>query len=683
VPKNDAHDLSPGQGGHVARPFPALRYMNASAQIDAFPAAVLAPSDALAAARPRVETFFAASEHRVFARANRFFLWLLPSQWIAAILLAVWVSPRLAVATGPLFAAIAGGCFALPALALIRRFPHDLLTRCVVALAQAGFSALFVQLTGGRVETHFHIFCALAFLALYRDWRVLPVATGAVAFHHLALALWWPSAVYGAPFVSAWRTVEFASWLLVENAALLLLCLTSRREMHETARREDEHQQLLEQLERRVRDRTRELETEMQARSHTAQVLLENEQQHRHLVATVPIGIFETTRSGKVNFANPHLLSLIGLPTGFDPTIINLGDGRIFPLADRERFWNRLENEREIRGFAATLRHFDGSAFEVVINARLKPTPPDAEIIAEGTIEDVTSRKRAARELEGLHNQLVVASRQAGMAEVATGVLHNVGNVLTSVNLIVHDVQDRLKTTRLTHLRRVVEILEREQPRLAEFLTADGAGRQLPDFLKKLDEHLVSENRQLLTDVEGLVRHFEHIREIIVTQQGSAQLFGLIETLAPSQLFEDALRLNAESMERHGIALERLFEPTAAVKADRHKVLQILVNLIKNAKDALQVVKPGERLIRVRVTHVSDSVVALSVQDNGNGILTADLKRIFQHGFTTKQSGHGFGLHSSVLGAREMGGDLVAVSAGAGQGSTFTLTLPAAKSPAP
>jgi len=165
-----------------------------------------------------------------------------------------------------------------------------------------------------------------------------------------------------------------------------------------------------------------------------------------------------------------------------------------------------------------------------------------------------------------------------------------------------------------------------------------------------------------------------------VTQQGSAQLFGVLETLAPAQLFEDALRLNAESLERHGISLERVFDAVGQVKADRHKVLQILVNLLKNAKDALQAVKPGERMIRVRVTPVAGDLVCLAVEDNGPGILRENLTRIFQHGFTTKPSGHGFGLHSSVLAAREMGGDLVAHSAGLGLGSTFQLTLPHVRS---
>ncbi|HTO04100.1 MAG TPA: ATP-binding protein, partial [Opitutus sp.] len=596
---------------------------------------------------PRVRDLFTTYEQQVFARTHRLFLWLLPAQWIFALVIAAWWSPRGAAGSSPLTVAMGvGALLTLPAFAAIRWMPHHLGTRITVTLAQLGFSALLILLTGGRVETHFHIFGSMAFLALYRDWRVLPVATATIFIHHFVLGYFWPASIYCEPTASVWRSVEHAGWVLFENAVLFGACLISRREMAQFCHREDELRTLHGELELRVVERTRDLEAEMQARERTAAELQRNEEQHRNLIANVPIGIFKTTRSGKVIFANPYLLGLIGLPAEFDSMALSLADGQIFALADRNRLWTRLEQEKEVRGFAATFKRFDGSSFEVVINAQLKETPPGADLVCEGTLEDVTVRKRAECDLDTLHSQLVIASRQAGMAEVAAGVLHNVGNVLTSVNLIVHDVQDRLKTTRLSHLRRVVEILQREQPRLVEFLSADSSGRQLPDFLAKLDDHLTSENRQLLSDVEGLVRHFEHIREIIVTQQGSAQLFGVLETLTPTQLFEDALRLNAESLDRHGISLERVFEPTGHVQADRHKVLQILVNLLKNAKDALQAVKPGERVIRVRVAPASDTTVQLAVEDNGPGILEVNLTRIFQHGFTTKPTGHGFGLHS-------------------------------------
>lgn len=657
--------------------------MSSLAQADAVAALPPVTPPVLPAGLTRIDTLRTSYERQIFARANRVFFWLLPLQWALAVTAGVWASSSAGSAMPIVVALAVGAMLALPALASMRWLPDEFATRAAVALAEAGFAALLIHLTAGKAEAHFQFFGALAVLALYRDCRVLLIATGALVSHHVVLALWWPAALYGQENAAVWRMAEYAGWLLFATAGLYGLCRLSRREMTEICQRQDQHQQLLEELDQRVRDRTRDLEAEMRERERTAVELRRNEQHHRELVATVPIGIFETTRTGAVRFANPHLLSLIGLPSHFDPTVLSLSDGRIFPVVDRERLWYRLENEREVRGFAASLRHFDGSIFEVIINARLKATPPGEELVCEGTLEDVTVRKRAGRELDTLHGQLVIASRQAGMAEVATGVLHNVGNVLTSVNLIVHDVQDRLKTTRLIHLRRVVEVLQREQPRLAEFLTTDSAGRQLPEFLAKLDHHLTTENQQLLTDVEGLVRHFEHIREIIVTQQGAAQLFGVTETLAPAQLFEDALRLNAESLERHGISLERVFEPVASIMADRHRVLQILVNLLKNAKDALQVVKPGERLIRVKVSRVDEKLVALTVQDNGPGIAPANLTRIFQHGFTTKSSGHGFGLHSAVLAARDMGGDLTATSAGPGLGSTFVLTLPVTRASTP
>ncbi len=655
--------------------------MNGAAQTSGIADFSAAP-EADRTAAPRLDRLLAAYSREVIGRTNRLFVWLLLAQWAIAMGAGAWSARESGTVAPLVVAGVAGGLLSLPALGLMRWLPAEFVTRGAVALAQAGFAALLIHLSGGRVEAHFQIFATLAFLALYRDWRLLPIATAGVLVHHLVLGLSSPGALYGETDTTLWRIAEHGGWLLAENVVLIWSCVISRREMREICQRQDQHEQLLEQLEQRVHERTRALETEMKERERTARELQRNEQRHRELVARLPIGIFETTRSGEVRFANPYLVSLIGLPTNFDPTAISLADGRIFPVHDRERLWHRLENEREVRGFAATFRHFDGSEFEVVINARLKSTPPGEEVMCEGTVEDVTSRKRAERDLHALNSQLVLASRQAGMAEVATGVLHNVGNVLTSVNLIVHDVQDRLKTTRLTHLRRVVDVLEREKSRLGEFFSQDGAGKQLPDFLAKLDEHLTAENKQLLNDVGGLVRHFEHIREIIVTQQGSAQLFGVIETLAPAQLFEDALRLNAESLERHGISLERVFEPVGSVKADRHKVLQILVNLLKNAKDALQVVKPGERTIRVLVSRVNEKTVTLSVQDNGPGIPPANLTRIFQHGFTTKPTGHGFGLHSSVLAAREMGGDLTAKSDGPGKGSIFILSLPTATVPA-
>jgi PAS domain S-box-containing protein len=482
--------------------------------------------------------------------------------------------------------------------------------------------------------------------------------------------------VYGVPYATVWRTFEHALWVVFEDAVLVWACFVSRREMLEICRRQDQNQQLLDELEQRVHDRTAALENEMSARERTAIALGRSEERYRALVANAPIGIFTSTRSGEVKFANPYLLKLLGLPLDTDVTQLDMSDGRMFPIAERQRFWTRLETEQEVRGFETTYTLHDGRKIDVVINARLKSGSRDTPALCEGTLEDVTAQKDAKRDLEAVNQQLVVASRQAGMADVATGVLHNVGNVLTSVNITISELLDRLKKSRLTILQKLVETLQRERPRLATFLTEDAAGRQLPDFLGKINTHLAEENKLLRADAESLVRHFSHIREIIVTQQNAAKLFGVAENLSAIQLVEDALKLSADALGRHGIALQREFTDKAQVKADRHKVLQILVNLIKNSKDSVLAANIADPTITVRILPPERGFAGLVVHDNGLGISQENLARIFQHGFTTKKDGHGFGLHSCVLAAREMHGDLAVGSEGPGRGATFTLLLP-------
>jgi PAS domain S-box-containing protein len=656
--------------------------MNIATSFDPLPVS-LQSAPPMPARRQTVDQLFHTYEQKVFAQTNRLFWWLLVSQWIFAVFLAAVWSPRTWAGTQSsihphLIAAIGlGGMLVSLPLWLMHWLPYHAVTRHAVSVAQVSFSALLIHLTGGRIETHFHVFGSLAFLFLYRDWRVIMTATLVVALDHLFRGLWYPESVYGVPFATILRTAEHAAWVIFEDIVLVWACFVSRREMWEICQRQDAHQQLFDGLEQRVRDRTGALQAEVTEHQRTARELTRSEERYRTLIANLPIGVFKSTREGQVRLANPYLLNLLGLPADQDLTNMNLADGRIFASEERARIWSRLEAENEVRGFEATFRKADGTAIDVVINARRHDGAGEAPS-CEGTLEDVTERKRAAREMEILNQQLVTASRQAGMADVATGVLHNVGNVLTSVNITVRDVLDRLRSSRLSHLHSVAEIFQREQSRLASYLTDDPTGRRLPGFLIKLDANLSEENQRLRTDVESLVEHFEHIREIIVTQQSSARLFGVNENVAPAQLFEDALKLIADSLDRHGLTLERCFAAAPSVKADRHKVLQILVNLLKNAKDSLlgSGVRGGR--ITVRVAPDGDRHVSLAVEDTGPGIAPANLVKIFQHGFTTKKDGHGFGLHSAVLAAREMGGDLRVASEGPGHGAVFTLTLPLA-----
>lgn len=295
----------------------------------------------------------------------------------------------------------------------------------------------------------------------------------------------------------------------------------------------------------------------------------------------------------------------------------------------------------------------------------------------EELIHEIDERKRAQAEVQALHNQLLDTSRRAGMAEVATGVLHNVGNVLNSVNVSANLLRDQLRESKVAGLTKAAEMMSAQGEALGRFMQEDAKGRQLPAYLGKLADHLMSQQRSMNEELARLTSNLEHIKEIVQLQQSYGKSIGVVQQLRPQDVMEEALRLNAAALQRHTIELERHFSELPEMPIDRHKVLQILVNLIANAKQAIDEFKPSRRLITVRVDLAHKAGLRFVVQDNGIGIPAENIKRIFSHGFTTKKEGHGFGLHSCANAAKEMKGTLTVSSPGIGQGATFTLTLPA------
>ena len=280
----------------------------------------------------------------------------------------------------------------------------------------------------------------------------------------------------------------------------------------------------------------------------------------------------------------------------------------------------------------------------------------------------------AETEMARLNRELVDASRQAGMAEVATGVLHNVGNVLNSVNVSAALVVEQLRKSKTASLVKAVELLRAHKADVGEFLANDPKGRQLPAFFEALSEQLTREQAVLTQETQVLQQNIEHIKQIVAMQQSYAKVSGARESLAPHELVEDALRMESAGLTRHQIEVVRQFDSVPRVLVDRHVVLQILINLVRNARQALDHRTPGRRLT-LRIAR-GGGCVQVEVGDNGAGIAPENLTRIFRHGFTTKQSGHGFGLHSGANAAKEMGGSLNVRSDGPGTGATFILELP-------
>jgi signal transduction histidine kinase len=294
-----------------------------------------------------------------------------------------------------------------------------------------------------------------------------------------------------------------------------------------------------------------------------------------------------------------------------------------------------------------------------------------------GISKDITSIKEAEAKLEELHKELLATSREAGMAEVATSVLHNVGNVLTSVNVASACVAKSLRESQVTSLSRVVGLLNEHEADLGNFVTNDPKGKLVITFLGQLAERLTQDQTVVLKELEDLEKNISHIKEIVSLQQSCAKVSGDAEELKVTELVEDALRINANGISRRDIRIIKEFEPVPCVAVEKHKALQILVNLVRNATQACDESGREGKQLTLRVALGAERV-RITVQDNGVGISSENLSRIFRRGFTTKKDGHGFGLYSGVVTANEMGGALLVNSDGPGLGASFTLELPVA-----
>ena len=326
-------------------------------------------------------------------------------------------------------------------------------------------------------------------------------------------------------------------------------------------------------------------------------------------------------------------------------------------------------------------RHRNGSYVWILSRGAALRDGGGKPIRFAGSHTDITDHMKAEKEMEQLNRQLRDASREAGMAEVATGVLHNVGNVLNSVNVSANLITEQVRNSKTTSLARAVQLLREHKDDVGQFLTLDPKGQQLPAFFEALSEHLTREQSALTKELQGLQTNIEHIKQIVAMQQSYAKVSGALDPVAPEELVEDAVRMTSGALARHQIELVRDYGVVPAVLVDRHKVLQILVNLVGNAKHALDARAEGRRLT-FRIVRGEGSHVRVEVMDNGMGIPKENLTRIFNHGFTTKKTGHGFGLHSGANAARELGGSLTVHSDGPGHGATFILELPAIKNAA-
>lgn len=305
-------------------------------------------------------------------------------------------------------------------------------------------------------------------------------------------------------------------------------------------------------------------------------------------------------------------------------------------------------------------------------NKRLKITQDELKNLNQHLEDKVNER---TKELKVVQDKLVKTARAAGMAEIAINVLHNIGNVINSVNVANQDNYAMLKRSRISGITKTSELIEQHRTNMGQFINNDPKGKKLPELLKKLGIALNKEHQALLENSKRMNQSIGVIGNIIATQQKLAKSSLYIEKLDFQSIINEILDIQKNSFESHSIQVITHFKEVPPLSADQAKLHQILTNLIVNAKHALLGNSKDNRILDIKL-FADLKFFIFTIKDNGSGILKESITDIFQHGFTTKSNGHGFGLHSCANLIEEMGGKINAQSDGLGKGASFIVKLP-------
>ena len=467
--------------------------------------------------------------------------------------------------------------------------------------------------------------------------------------------------------VSLWAAQEkltsnrFRFALFVSTVLLIVYCGVKMSQVQRMMRQLAESNAM---LDHRVASRTREL----QAKTDEAEQLA--------LVARyTDNAVIISDDQGRIQWANEGFTRITGYTLS---EAIGLSPGELLqgPETSRETVRRMRDAIAAREGFDVEIinYHKNGTPYWLAIEVRpiVDQTGNVVKFIAIES--DITARKDAQSERDEMQAEMLAISRQAGMAEVATGVLHNVGNVLNSVNVSANIAVERLKSSRVGTLAKASSVIS-EQPDLADFFSSDPHGKSFPRLLQELATNLSSERDAQLNELHSLVENIDHIKEIVSMQQEFAKAHGTTELVDMVKLFEEALRIDNAAFARHKVEVVRQFNELPPILTEKHSVMQILLNLLKNAKQSVNEFGGDDKVLTLTLD-AGDDDISIQVRDNGVGINAQNLSKVFTHGFTTKSTGHGFGLHSCALAAQKLGGSLSVHSDGSGHGATFTLRLP-------
>jgi PAS domain S-box-containing protein len=553
---------------------------------------------------------------------------LMMLQWLAAIVVSCVLTPRTWNGTESRLhphvwlSIFFGGALAALPVYLAWKLPGRALTRHVIALAQMMFSSLLIHVSNGRIETHFHVFGSLAFLAFYRDWTVLVPATLLIAADHIVRGIFWPASVFGLSTPEPWRWAEHAAWVIYEDIFLTMACHYGVREMWAGAQRTAE----LERINREMQEQT----AELQAAYGSKQAI----------VTTALDAVISMNARGEIIGWNPQAETVFGWSAG--EVLGKILADTIIPAEYRQSHQSGL-NRYLTTGESRTLNqrieiialHRDGSEFPVELAISPIRTGETVEFCA--FIRDITVRVQSAEALRKAKEAAETANyaKSAFLANMSHEIRTPLNGILGFAQLLLNQI--------------------------------DGDPEERRDHLQTIH----NSGRHLLTVINDVLD---------LSKIESGQMEVESARCSPHEVIAMTVSILRVRAQEHHLNLEYFWkgEVPETIQTDPVRLRQILMNLVGNA---IKFTEVGSVQIAARLQTGATPHIVIDVIDTGVGIDSDAIERIFEPfvqadtSITRRFGGTGLGLSISRRLARLLGGDLTAESK-PGRGSIFSLRIP-------
>lgn len=599
---------------------------------------------------PQARKIYERQCNRIYSRTDRWFAYLMILQWIGGIAAALFFTPyewngsERSIHIN-VWAAIFLGCAvsAFPVYLAFAR-PGSTLTRHTIAISQALFSALLIHFTGGRIETHFHVFGSIAFLGFYRDWKVIVTATVVIALDHFIRGIWWPTSVFGVATSSHWRWIEHALWVVFEDIFVLLNCRESVKEMKLLASQQADLERAKKDTEETVERRTSELR--------------QSQESFANLVHHINGIVWEADpRTFAFTFVSQQAESIVGYKAEEWTRDKNFWKDRLHP-DDREnaiRFCAESTQRGESHEFEYRMIASDGRVvwLQDLVTVELKDGRPN---LLRGVMIDITERKRGESELRSAKETIEEANA-----------------------LLVESLKES---------KRLEQDAQSASRAKSEFLATMSHEIRTPmngviGFTNLLlDSNLSDEQHEYAKSInsssEVLLGLINDILDISKIEAGKLDIEETEYEL--SHAVNEVAEIMAPMAEEKGIELAVYFEKSLCHKmvGDVGRVRQVILNLLNNA---IKFTNAGHVFINVTPSEDDEGAVRIAIEDTGIGISAEQQAKLFQHftqadsSTTRRYGGTGLGLAISKQLVELMGGKIWLESE-EGKGSTFLFSLP-------